>query len=815
MPQFQRFIALLLTVLVGTEATGQSVKLPDWNSASEPPVPAAFIFQPIESLSMLGEDGALLLCFEMPKGETKTQNGKYGFVTYLMGSHWHTKLSKQFNLQFNPQGNCFRFVGNGAKAKVELQTEELDRDGELIGETAMLVIVQRSGDTFSIRAVSCRYGRIYTGTPQDAAGYVLSEVRGGEGFAVGTVANTPKSPERDRGKGHQGNIEFVGYATQTISDELAKRIALGADPVMSLRKGTLRWYRHFDGAEGKDRLGPTTPADTTAPSLVIDGKYMRPGAHIRRQSPDKYLTLDYIPDGYIWGLDLAKRESKTVTFTGTHGGLPKGSAIELRVVDATDGNVIVDWTRVAQAGDDGKWEGALDVPRSRGWNCVEIRAADEPGLVFRSRSRCAVGYKIGVIGQSEVSYFLRGYGGGMTYKTGDGAVSFVTLATANPNSNSASHSRPQIFVAEPWDKVSDGVLATARQLRQYTDTPLCFVALAKSGTGATELADDDRNEKRRWEDLEAKVRFAGRDFSMLVWMWHASDRGFGERYGSGIFDPIVLGIKKSAKDDRYDHYICDGTFDSQMVFCPMLHWGFGCQRDVLEGEHRIAAARGTASTMACMRGQKAWAQTNADGNPKAPHFPPVPQDEFPSAGDIQGDKYHSGHSDLGSPLGPRRIGYRMGEYLARVLDLSDSKNPRMQAAWFADDRSEICIRFSLPNGGILRTGGSKTVTDIWVNSKDKDTTWVMSEHTARIVDPRMGIVKLSKTQGQWPQEAKVAYVINLIALENVKGYLYEGPVDGEGTGPLAMEDGLGIPVQSHLPVLYRTSIVTVQKKMPE
>ena len=156
--------------------------------------------------------------------------------------------------------------------------------------------------------------------------------------------------------------------------------------------------------------------------------------------------------------------------------------------------------------------------------------------------------------------------------------------------------------------------------------------------------------------------------------------------------------------------------------------------------------------------------------------------------------------------------HRMGEYLARVLDLSDSRNPRMQEAWFGEHRYEIYVRFSLPNGGVLRTGGSETVTDIWVNGKGQDNTWAMTGHTARIVDPEEGIVRLEKTEGEWPDGARVGYVINVVALENVEGYLYERAVDGRGTGVLAMEEGLGIPVQPHLPVPYPTSIVTVQKE---
>jgi len=531
-------------------------------------------------------------------------------------------------------------------------------------------------------------------------------------------------------------------------------------------------------------------------------------------TPDKYLTLDYILDGYVWGLDLAQRESQTAKFKGTHGGLAEGTTIELRLIDADDHKTVVNWTKIAEAGADGQWEGSIDLPRSDGWNYVEVRSGADPELVFRSRSRCAVGYKIAMVGQSEMSYYLRGYGGGMSYRPEDGAYSFVTLATENPNINAASHDRRQIFVAEPWDKLSDGVLATVRQLRQYTDTPICIVALAKSGTGATELADDDRNKKREWANLEAKVRLAGRDFSMMVWMWHASDRGYGERYDTGIFDPIVLGIKHEPKHEAYEHHIYDGTFDTQMVFCPMLHWGLGCRRNAYEGEQQIAVDRGKQSTMACMRGQRNWREANANGNPEVPHFPPVPQDDFPAANDIQGDNYHSGHSDTKSPLGARRIGYRMGEYLARVLDLSESQNPRMREAWFGEDRSEIYVRFSLPNGGVLRTGGSETVTDIWLNTKGKDDTWVTGEHTARIVDPQAGIVKLKKNQGRWPESTQVGYVINLVVLENVEGYLYESPTEGKGEGVLAMEDGLGIPVESYMPNQYDTGVVTVQARKP-
>lgn len=111
----------------------------------------------------------------------------------------------------------------------------------------------------------------------------------------------------------------------------------------------------------------------------------------------------------------------------------------------------------------------------------------------------------------------------------------------------------------------------------------------------------------------------------------------------------------------------------------------------------------------------------------------------------------------------------------------------------------------------MRTGGADTVTDIWVNAEGREDSWVMSGHSARIVDAEEGLVLLKKHEGQWPELVQVGYVINIPALENMEGYLYESASGAvEPAGALAMEEGLGIPVQSHLPVPYPTSIVTVQ-----
>ena len=801
------FIFVAVSLLAGA-ALAQSVRLPDWNCALEDRDPVSFFFQPIEGFSMLGEDGALLISLEMPRGETKTLNGQYRFCYYLLGTHNMVDIGDRFAVYFHPQESCFYFAGKARGIKVVVQTQPLAlRDG-LLDETSLLVIVQRSGDTFSIRAVSGTSGRIYEGETVDAAGYVLDAVRGGNGFAVGTVADAAVNPKLDRARGHSGNLEFAGYSTRTVSDEDARRIALGADPVKTLGEGTLRWYRHFAGAEQKTELHPTTAADKTKPTTVVGREWMVSGGTVRRQSESTYLTLDYIPDGRVWGLTRADQASKPVPLSGAQQGLPVGSKIEVRVIQIDTGEVVQDWTEVATVGADSNWKGSFTMPRSHGWDYLEVRSAARPQLVYRSRSRCGVGYKIAMIGQSENTYLLCGYHGNMRYRSSDGAISLVASGSWNPLFQ--THGDPQILIAESWEKLGDGVLAIGRQLREYTDAPICIINLAKSGTGATELVDDDRNEKRKWSQLERKVRLAGRDVSLMHWMWFASDRGYGKRYGNSIFDPVVLGIKNHPKHDAFDHYIYDGTFDHEMIFCPALHWGRCCQEDVLVGDHGFEEV---GSLVDCMIGQKAWRETHASGHPDVPHFPPVPQVDFPTGYDIQGDRYHGGHSDPKSPIGPQRIGFRVGEYLARVLGLSNSQNPKLKDAWFGKDRSEIFVRFSLPNGGVLRTAAGENVTDVWV-STDGGEMWNMGEHTARIFDPREGIIRLSKNSGTWPEGAKIAYVINRVALKNVDGYLYEGPADGKGIGPLAMEGGLGIPVQPYLPVPHETAVVKVAAERP-
>lgn len=233
--------AAFLSFLV-PPAGAQSVKLPDWKSAYKA-TPGSYFFQPMEGLSMLDEDGALSLYLEMPRGETKTQHGKHGFVTYLMGTHWKVNVNDRFNLYLQPMANHFGFNGHGGGTKIHLHTEPLPRDHGVIDETGVLVILQRVGDELSIRAVSCRDGRVYAGQSVDAASYELSNVRRGSGFAVGTVAENTKDAERDRGKGHQGNLEFVGYTTRPMDDATASRIALGADPAWLPRRRTNTWRR--------------------------------------------------------------------------------------------------------------------------------------------------------------------------------------------------------------------------------------------------------------------------------------------------------------------------------------------------------------------------------------------------------------------------------------------------------------------------------------------------------------------------------------------------------------------------------------------
>ena len=92
------------------------------------------------------------------------------------------------------------------------------------------------------------------------------------------------------------------------------------------------------------------------------------------------------------------------------GGTISGAGAEGRGVEARalteEGLPVTGWTRVAEAGPDGAWAGALAVPRASEWLRPEVRVAGAPGVRATGARRFGVGHVIAIWGQSEVHQML-------------------------------------------------------------------------------------------------------------------------------------------------------------------------------------------------------------------------------------------------------------------------------------------------------------------------------------------------------------------------------------------------------------------------
>ena len=142
---------------------------------------------------------------------------------------------------------------------------------------------------------------------------------------------------------------------------------------------------------------PTPPPPPPPPPPPVEGEIAIAVAPFSR---DRTLF-----DG---GAAFGRAEAR-VPLSGTLAGAgAEGRGVEARAVTEA-GLPVTGWTRVAEAGPDGAWAGALAVPRACEWLRPEVRVAgapETPGARAVGARRFGVGHVIAIWGQSEVHQML-------------------------------------------------------------------------------------------------------------------------------------------------------------------------------------------------------------------------------------------------------------------------------------------------------------------------------------------------------------------------------------------------------------------------
>ncbi len=411
-------------------------------------------------------------------------------------------------------------------------------------------------------------------------------------------------------------------------------------------------------------------------------------------------------DGLVIGM-LGGAASRTVDIRGTG---EDSYTVEARLIRASDSSEVVGWTSIGTVSA-GTFSGSLTVPKSDGWLNTELRYVGESEITPNT-VKWAVGYKVMLLGQSQMSIF--------TNANADPAVYTMNVANYDTVSfwqNQDPGGETISLLGATDDR--DGLSAFVDQFRVFDpDTPLMLVREAIEGTGVLQLVDD-ADTMRNWSDLQSKIDRYGGDYTAVISHWDTSNRGGGGLGdAAGQYFDIITGV--STHGYTVDHSLTDVLDPGYrfMVNPPTRH-GYSI------GDWR----------------ENVVLDANSRGFTVGPTITDYPLKD-------------SAHPE-GTASGNAVMGVRMAVTLARDLGLDTSQNPALAGtASRAESGGYVDVDFTLPNGGTLY---SPTPTNLsgWQVSTDGGSNWSYDGFSAAIIGNK---VRITPETGIWPSGVQVAKV---------------------------------------------------------
>lgn len=713
---------------------------------------------------VLNSDGALFCVLRVPLDRTH-DNRHYRIIGTGNPTFGKTFGLYYYGTDYNVSSLRGRFNGSvlgSSGASVNIQSPPLT-------ETDVIVVFSRVGDDFSIDWYSLADGSKASGAVTSAPTALGVNGWRSNPFIIGGGDLVP-STSLARPYGYFcGDMQAVGYVSGPVLDATWQSIALGADIISTLGATNVPWLREFDGTSSTYGAPANATADVTAPCEGVDSVNLEVGSRIRRLDTSNYLTIDYFPDGKVFALQGGEA-GRAVTFSGTAGGSLSGE-VQLRLV-YENGAVHHNWTTVAIAAQ-GTWAGSIYVHKSSdGWLIAQVRNSASTLPDAEMRERFGVGYKLGIIGQSQLEIAWTKTDRGDQFASANMLKMSVSIER---EFQQVAHKRT-LFRAGPHPS-SDTAVAFINQWSLYgDDTPIQIVSFAEAGTGAISW-ETDSDTSRNWSDTTEIVNYVGPDFSALIWQWITNDTGFGANYGE-VLDAVIKGVGPSAAD----HYLQDGlTFETgfDMILCPATR-----ANTTFPGPFDVDA---NANYQFARKAQ-------------IDYFEALGWSVGPLLNDMQINPAGGPHQDQLAVNGNPLVGVRMAMAFARNVGFDTSSKPTIGNAVINGALNALTVVPVLPNGGSLQTAGGDAAVTGFEISADSGSTWSRSGFTAARVG---NTVVLTKDSGAWPAEATqlryhfggpLSYGIagpsesTLLA-----GVLYESYApDALGLGLPVYGDGLGI-----------------------
>lgn len=682
--------ALLAALMLLAGARAGSIKFPEENNQSQDTRYASILVQPVAGLSSVyGSDGAFFAIARLPQ-DKRVANAFYGILGNSGGSG-----GNKFRLGF--YGTQAGVSSNRNKLYSRLEGTELKTNA--VDEDAFLVVLYRNGGNKGIDWYSLETGEKHVGGSATGAS-VTNLSTEGPNFMVGGVGST--TPSLGGNSGWPGEIECVGYVNGAVSDATWSEIALGRDVIDALGAANLQWFRQLDETTASWSAPAEATSDSTAP-MTLWGVAPKAGSDFRRQSEDANLLADGLSDGWVFGLTAGQTE-KAITFNGSGAGFTDD--VEVRVVDANSGAIVVDWTNAGPL-DNGRWSAELTVPKG-GWYALEARAGS---LTARMSDEFGVGWKIVQLGQSQTSIYL-----------GSGAI-FAPLASDQYYRSSylSNDSGGMSFYRLGAVPRHGGLAYFINQLRYYdATTPLMIIDEAVNGTSQVHLVTDGQG--RDWAPFQEKLDAYGNDVSVVVKNWGTSDMAINEY--DEVLDALVYGTGPRAGNHSLNAALQPGW---RFAVSPLTRHTGG------------SAYEGNASQTRAS--EVAWAYDNghAVGPPLSDFF-------IETAG--------GPHQKSDELMANAAFGARQAVAVARSLGMDDTKNPGFTGlAVIKGDF--IRLEVALPNGGNLYSPLPNGLRSFEV---DQGSGWQSTGFTAHIDH---NTILLTRDSGNWPAGTKVRYNSNL------------------------------------------------------
>lgn len=412
--------------------------------------------------------------------------------------------------------------------------------------------------------------------------------------------------------------------------------------------------------------------------------------------------------------------------TGTNGTTP-----QVRIRRKSDSSTVQDWTTVTNLSwNSTSWSGTVTLPKGDEWWDTDVRyledTSDSLGYQTTNTTQWAVGYKIMVIGQSQLWRWI-----GHTwdadptpFSTGmDGIVSFFDYGASGA-----------LSVYGNGVAGGDGVAMTANIIGDGDPTPIMFFSEWVSGTGVDQFLDDN-DSSRSWNDLQARVDAYGSDFTATVSLYGSDSVQMNNHYP-----------KPPYTYDREVHACVDWTTGDVQ---------YSTSNGIVEHYFNDVCQSGAVHTFACIpryavNGTDSTANEIliADLNARGlPYGCPTGDMTMEDEGSGPGNQ----HSEEQGP-GSRAMGKSMGLAVRRGMGMSAPANPYFAGTGTrSSDGTYIEIDLVLPNGGGLYSRAPNALSSFSV-SENSGSSYSGAGFTASISGTK---VRITRDSGTWASAASL------------------------------------------------------------